>query len=277
MRTVIDSSALQCAALRRFLARSRQNFAVLTDYAFMEAYKDDTLDMLYRSMEILSNYPEQVIVLKGTQIVCGLKGRTAGLQRRMIDQRQTRAFAEFCRSLSAARQGNLSIQRQLAECASAARHQMERGLIDAANFNDGLQEITNQFNVGELRILRTGAPFTNDIRQKFTQQLLVTAADLFKSHPRVFHVPNQTELRNTLIFRIALCMHILAGHWISVGGADKVKPAKIRNDLIDVSFAAYATYFDGILSNDKKAKVIYSDAAWMLKNVFVASRTGLTP
>lgn len=234
MRTVIDSSALQCAALRRFLARSRRNFAVLTDYAFMEAYKADRLDMLYRSMEILSNYPEQVIVLKGTQIVCGLKGRTAGLQRRMIDQGQTRGFAEFCRWLSAARQGNLSIQRQLAEYASAARHQVERGLIDAAKLNDGLQEITNQFNAGELRIFRTGAPFTNDIRQKFTQQVLLSAAYMFRSHPRAFNIPNQTELPNTLIFRIALCMHILAGHCISVGGADKVKPAQMRR-LIPLS------------------------------------------
>lgn len=44
---------------------------------------------------------------------------------------------------------------------------------------------------------------------------------------------------------------------------------QMRNDLIDVSFAAYATYFDGILTNDEKAKFIYSDAAWMIKNVFV--------
>jgi hypothetical protein len=64
-------------------------------------------------------------------------------------------------------------------------------------------------------------------------------------------------------------MNILAHWWISVGGAKKVKPDKLRNDLVDVIFAAYATYFDGILSKDEKANAIYSDALWMLTNVFV--------
>ena len=55
----------------------------------MEAYKADTHDMLYRSMGILGQFPRQVVILKGTKVVCGLSGRAAGLQRRMIDQQQT--------------------------------------------------------------------------------------------------------------------------------------------------------------------------------------------
>jgi hypothetical protein len=71
----------------------------MTDYAFMEAYKVATLDMLYRSMEILTHYPKQVIILKGTQTVRLLSGRTSHLQRRLIDVKGTQAFAEFCRHL----------------------------------------------------------------------------------------------------------------------------------------------------------------------------------
>lgn len=56
---------------------------------------------------------------------------------------------------------------------------------------------------------------------------------------------------------------------MSVGGAKQVKPTNIRNDLIDVIFAAYATYFDGILSADKKLNTIYRGARFALDNVFI--------
>jgi len=75
----------------------------MTDYAFMEAYKADTLDMLYRSMEIISEYPEQVIVLKGTGIVRLLSGRASGVQKRLIDVKATKGFSKFYQHLVAAR------------------------------------------------------------------------------------------------------------------------------------------------------------------------------
>ena len=80
MRKVVDSNFLQSDELRDYLSKSAGNYVVLTDYAAMEAYKGDTLGTIYRSMEILADYPKQVIVLKGTQVVCGLRGRGAGLQ-----------------------------------------------------------------------------------------------------------------------------------------------------------------------------------------------------
>jgi len=47
MRTIVDSNFMQREELRSYLAASRYNYAVLTDYAAMEAYKGDT----YRSGE----------------------------------------------------------------------------------------------------------------------------------------------------------------------------------------------------------------------------------
>jgi hypothetical protein len=39
-------------------------------------------------------------------------------------------------------------------------------------------------------------------------------------------------------------MYLLANRWISVSGAHQAKPEIIRNDLVDVNFAVFATYFD---------------------------------
>jgi hypothetical protein len=108
-RKVIDSNALQTPELRTYLARSSANFAVLNDYTAMEAYKGNTLVSIFRSMEILAEFPRQVIILKPTGKICGLRGRSDGLQRRMVDERQTRELPVFCRHLHTARSGDLSL------------------------------------------------------------------------------------------------------------------------------------------------------------------------
>jgi hypothetical protein len=45
VRKIVDSNVLQSPVLRAYLSKSANNFAVLTDYAAMEAYKGDTLGL----------------------------------------------------------------------------------------------------------------------------------------------------------------------------------------------------------------------------------------
>jgi hypothetical protein len=59
---------------------------------------------------------------------------------------------------------------------------------------------------------------------------------------------------------------------ISQGGLQKKTPSRVRNDLVDMSFVACATYFDGILSDEKKVNEIYGGAAFLLEYVFVSRR-----
>src|ERR1700730_8532175 len=95
-RKVVDSNCLQSEALKAYLSASAGNYVVLTDYAAMEAYKGDTLKSIYRSMEILAQHPQQVVVLRGTQDICALNGRTAASLKPLIDEAQTRDFSEYC-------------------------------------------------------------------------------------------------------------------------------------------------------------------------------------
>ena len=268
MRKVVDSNFLQSEGLRRYLSKSDQNYVVLTDYAAMEAYKGDTLRSIYRSMEVLSQYPKQVIVLKGTLAVCGLRGRRAGLQRRLIDERQTQEFGKYCRDLRAAQDGDSFFQKQVLAHGRAATVHMDVIVADAAGLSEAIDEVAKNYTEAELRTLRKGSPFTEKMTDKVIRGVLLLAAELMKKHPRVTKLPAATELPNTYIFRDALCAYLLTLRWISVGGARNVKPEKLRNDMVDVSFAAYATYFEGPLTADKKLSQVYEEAKYLLDSVF---------
>ena len=73
------------------------NFVVLTDYAGMESHKGSALLNLRRSLEIVSKYPAQVVVLKNWYQICRITQRgSKHLRPLLIDLETTNQFDDFC-------------------------------------------------------------------------------------------------------------------------------------------------------------------------------------
>jgi hypothetical protein len=103
-----------------------------------------------------------------------------------------------------------------------------------------------------------------DMFDKIMKNVLTMAAFLFSAVPNTRELPPALELPYTFILRYALTGYLIALRWIAVGGAKNVKLEKIRNDMVDATYSAYATYFQGLLSHDVKANEIYGDAKFFL-------------
>ena len=129
MKLVVDTNCLQTEELRYFLQKSTGNVAVLTDFAAMEAYKGDTLASIYKSMQVVSAFPRQVLVLKGSAKVFRLNGKVRGLQRRLVDETQTRGFPNYVRTLVLGRDGNYAVQKQLLAHGRAAQAHFDKMLL----------------------------------------------------------------------------------------------------------------------------------------------------
>jgi len=271
MRKVIDSNFMQRDELRSYLAASTGNYAVLTDYAAMEAYKGDTLASIFHSMEIIADYPKQVIVLKATSIVCGLTGREAASQKCLIDESQTREFPEYCHHLIAAKRGDRLLQQQVLEHGREATAHMDRWLQDMTTVSSGFELmiafISKTHSRAELKILRRRENYTSEMREKLVQNVLMFAKELFDGHPAVAKLPELPGARDTFLFRYALCTYALILRAIA-GGAVKTNPERLLNTMVDANFATFATYFDGLMTKDKIASEIYADAEFLLREIF---------
>jgi len=278
MRKIIDSNQLQSENLRTYLAKSKSNFAVLTDYAAMEAYKGDTLVSAFKSMEVLCEFPGQVIVLRSTRVACGLSGRLAGLQRRLIDHSQTREFPIYVRSLLAAKRGDTRYVKPLLTHGAEASAHMETMLRDAETTGETIEEIAKLHSKEERAAFRNGDGFPVGMVNKVVKNVMQIAAQLFQNHPNASRWPPYEQLPNTFIFRSSLCMYLLALDWGARGGVRHASPAKLRNDTIDMNFAAYATYFDGLLTADAKTERLHQEARIWLSALFdCALPGGLSP
>jgi hypothetical protein len=268
MRMVVDSNQLQSPRLKAFLEASTDNLAVLTDYAAMEALQGDAVRSFANGMSIAGLYPNQIIVLKTTQSICQLSGRKAGLQRRMIDESQTAGFAEFIKKLKLAEGGYQPMVDELRKMARDATKQLNRMLPDAADVAPIFGDLSAGFSKEERRIIRDHEPLTMKMVDTLIKSVIDVSCEIFRTHPKAPHKVTYEQLPNTFIFRNSLCCCLLALEWTAIGGAKDAQHHKIRNDMIDSHFVTYATYFDGLLSDDAKALRMYSRAKEVLERAF---------
>ena len=270
MRKIVDRNYLQSPKLRDYLAAWRKHRVVLTDYAAMEAFKGDALVNIASATEILREFPKQVIVLKSTNSISTLKGRRCGYTRRMIDWHQTEGFPEWCGHTARALAGDKDSQRQILENGREADAHLKMMRDYQENYGKNLDAMAKNFSEAELKALRKHEPISEEMFDKIQSHVLEMAAFLFAAHPGIVEPPPARELPYRFVFRYATAGYLVALRWMSVGGAKNVKPEKIRNDIIDCTYAAYATYFQGLLSDDPDANEIYADVKFLI-GLFVAT------
>ncbi|MGF1611410.1 MAG: hypothetical protein ACFCUQ_18550 [Kiloniellales bacterium] len=186
----------------------------------------------------------------------------------MIDQAQTREFCSYCQDLHESRRGDPHLRAELLNLGRAATTHIEGLLSLAENLPKAFDGFTKNYTKSELQTIRTGSSFTKQMVDKAMRDILLVAARLFRDHPYVGKWPDRKELPNSFILRMTLCAYVLSLRWISVGGARNVAREKIRNDMVDVMFAACGTYFDGVLTADRKVHDIHMEAAAWLALAF---------
>ena len=260
MRMIVDSNYLNNPALATYLASSPAHIVVLCDYAAIEAYKArDSLKSLVASMEILADFPNQVIVLKKSATIQKLKLSGKGNQRQMIDASQTKDFPRFCGQLIAAKGGSDFYATQIRNYGEDAARHAEESLEAAGEIYELVCGLATRFTDKQLAQFRDSQPWSDDLFSIVKEHLLEMAVE--------GHFTASTDiqkLRYSLTFRYVMCCYLMALRWISNGKPPK-NPAKVRNHVFDCGFAAYATFFDGFLSCDQEALITYEQAVSMLK------------
>jgi len=267
VRKVVDSNFLRNPALADYLGRSVRNFAILTEFVTLEAHKRDAIVTVPKSIEILARFPRQVEVLRSSQGLLRFPGRSAGLQRRLIDKRQSRRFPQYCRQIADAAAGDTVSENEIHRTAHAAATHVA-SLVDAApTIIDLFQRHAKRFSHDEMTILRTRQPRGWDIQRKLIDMVFESTADVAGATGAIGKPFRPEEIVNLPVFRYCLCMMLLFIRWIEDGRQTAAGPKLIANDVIDANIAAYGTYFDGVLSADEKLRSLHREARHVLGEI----------
>jgi hypothetical protein len=267
VRKVVDSNMLRTDALDQYLSRSRGNVAVLTEFVLLEAQKTNPQVTLPGSTEILGRYADQVAVLRTSQDLLGLRGRSAGLQRRLIDARKTAEFPAFCRDARLAGAGDAQSQKRIGRTAYIASTHIDNLIAAAPSITAHFQHHSSRFDAAELRAIRQRAPYSPQIQVKLIDAAFESSAELANATGAIRHPLRIDEIVNLPVFRYCLCMTLLLTRWIAGGRQTRTKAAAVANDVVDANIAAYATYFDGVLSADRKLQSLHQEARHVLREI----------
>ena len=251
IKKVLDANFFRDTALEDYLKSDCMNIVVFPDIACMEAYKGNAIKNISKSIEIVSRYPEQVIVLKGTRDVVKITLEPDGYKK-LEDDTQTKDFRIFCLAVHRAVHGDRDIANQILEKAKVASVHFERLQKDAALVAKGIEEITKSFKPEHLKALKRKNMLSAEMIDKIIKDILWVTGLLYQKHPDVHEMPQVEQIINSYIFRFAISSYLLALWWVSEGGIGNVGLDKLRNDGLDMSYVAYATFYDGLLTNDIK-------------------------
>jgi hypothetical protein len=250
-RMVVDKNMLEDEELRAWLAESKDHIAIITDYAKLEMLKGNALKNILMSTEILAAFPKQVRMLKQIDAVSGLRGKKKGLKKRYTDGRNTVAFRKWCKTRERVKQGDKKLEAKILRWGGQAEAQFADMLENMKGFADNIDDATAEFTAAELAIVRGHEPYTDDMVLKIMDGTMKLAWKWTAMH--------------IYFFRMALCAYLHALHWRAEGGAVGALSETMRQDVVDMTYAAYALCFDGLYTKDKLPEDIYRDAKPLLQ------------
>ena len=267
-RQVVDSNYLRDPALRTYLASSRSNFIVMTDFVAMEMHRKNALSTTRNSMAIACDFPGQILVLRDSSYVIAMRGNIGGYPKRLVDQKQSIGMPDYCSLLQNA--ANTPANRAyIEESQTIAAGHFDRLTAECAEVPAIFSQITASFNTLELTSLRERLPYTERLQQKLLESMHEVCKALFRSSRLPLSAWPRTNGNafNTFVFRYAMCLVLLYTRWVQDGRQLARKPERVRNDVVDMNIAATSTYFSGVLSKDQKLVGVQREARYLLRAI----------
>ncbi|MDC7823996.1 hypothetical protein PQS90_02445 [Pseudomonas sp. BLCC-B13] len=273
MKKVADNSFLQDKEkLLTYLTASSDNKIILCDYLAMEMHKEENIDSLNDVFSTLLQHSSQVIVLKNIKVISKLCGRPAGLQRRLIDTRATNRFPKFCQLIKLAASGNLEAINSIKLRAQFANDQLSILLSDADQLTKNFHNIEKEFTQTELKAIRRGEQYSLELIKKIATLIAELAVPLIHETQHPKGKIQMQDFPNYFATRLSIYHLALTLQWIKKGGIQNSSAKKVRNDLVDALVATHATYFDGILSSDKRQTETYLESVRILNGILNKNR-----
>lgn len=269
MKKIIDVGYLRDERLEAYLKDDVNNLLVFNDYACKEALKGKSLYNIKRSLEIVSKYSNQVLILKNILEIMRVDYNQKDFRKAFIDEEQTLDFSEFCIIVSRAGDSDNEFQRELLKRSRKATESLDK----TTEFVDLLSESITAFEQGVdkdfLKHIRAGKTWTRkEYKEAFIHVLTFTKRTFEKTSEKADGIQSleRENFLNHFIFRSILSLYLLVLKWLIDRGWETYPDEKMRNDAVDMFYVTFATYYDGVLSKDNKVNSIYEQAIGLIKH-----------
>ncbi len=247
-----DSNALRNPDLKAYLRASRDHHIALSDLTLIEMRKRNAVSTSRESLQITSQFPTQVFVLKKTYEILELNITSSADVDRLFDYDAGIELDQISADLMRLPPPD-RLKARMTELEEEAVNVIAELGKQMEGLEDALVSMTREFKQLQIKQLRTGEGVSEDTQQTLFRLLKETTARFCVDN----HAPlnrkgiKVTEARGMFGFRYSLCMMVYYILWVQQGRQTGRAEHLRVNDVIDMQLAAISTYFNGVLSGDK--------------------------
>lgn len=259
---VIDSNYLTDPALAKYL-RSPENMVVLCDQVGLELFKaTDPILMICRSFEPLMKSAGQAIVLRRTIDLQRTPGAGRKYSPAMFDVQTSACLAAFYRQVT--KYGDtLQTAKEIDEKRVEAITLAANALATAEAIVEMFPEFHRHIPQADAEMLRKEGKLSAIVKDSVKAQAAGITRDIHKAMEIPHDLIVSADLMHAYTFRFATTVLVRLLRWFRQG-ARPTNLEKIRNDSFDCGVVTYATYFDGLLTRDKNARITYDEVTALL-------------
>ena len=256
MRKIVDKNFIELGIIEEYLKKDN-HFIILTDFFMVETLKGEGFTNLFKTFKIVSKYPNRVLILNSMKKIINIRSlNLSGMQRKLIDHQQSSAFPGFCKILYS----NINDAEKidilgLKEKKTLSNEFINSNIKKIEKIREATYELIKQFSRKELVDFFELDLVSHDFFKKIARHTLILTFKIMERND--VRIDNYSIIKNTYYFRFSLAMTILIMQWIFNSKQVGTKDTKLSNDIMDMSYVALATYFDGVLTNDSNLKYIY--------------------
>lgn len=269
MKKIVDINYFTDPGLEIFFKKNSSNIAVITSISAIEAYRKGPPKEVLNLFRTFSKFPNQVLFLEHTKKVITLKPSSRNMQRRMIDENATKEFKSFINQISFSREPSNAISLRLNHLHAEANRLMKQAAEDMDGIASSLRGFSQSLTQEQLGKIRRGEQFDPELAFKIISQIFALSKNLYDRENPWKEMFDYSSIRNTYQFRLSICSYLLVLRWLKDGKTHAGKLEHVRNDVVDLTYVAFATFFDGLLTRDKKMNELYERARYMLNKVLV--------
>lgn len=131
-----------------------------------------------------------------------------------------------------------------------------------------IDHILSQLPTDGLKAFRTQHKLTPEMMRTVIEIVSALTQQLMRDYSGFDPLPPANDAVYSFPLRFALANTVVALHWAKKSGIKHVDAKRLRNDITDASYVAYATFYDGLVTRDGKMEENYVNTCNLLPVLF---------
>jgi hypothetical protein len=265
IQVVVDSNFLDNDKIIHYLEHSPHHRLILSEPTLIEIFKNNAIRTAESSFKILSNFSDQVFVLRPTHQWLNEVIESEEDLAQLVDNIGTEEVRKICRGIVSSKRTDEFYEIVSRREAGAAEY-MSILASQIPAMESAIKLEWKDIHSADRKIISKGGNVSSHAKHKIRQLIDDTAKDFILSYQnpgRVEPLPRRDAI-NMFAFRYAICVVVYFTIRVQKDMVCRGE-GKAINDVMDNQTAAISTFFNGLLSKDKILLTVYENARFLLE------------